>query len=280
MATRIDVLQAEAARAQRREEIIETRRILGDAIDQLMIYMGSFSPTLTGLEDSLRVAPLPEGKESFDDFVNIWNRARAQDPILAQQEALIDQREWERISARNATKPNLDLVLSGAYTGEDDEKASVAYDNAFDRTGHAWSVGFEFSMPWRMRGEKAALRRAEKRLEQESIRYQELMQALFREVRSAWRNLDSVGQSLEAAKLTVSLQEATFERELSKYEEGVSVFRDVLEVQRDLDQARIRLLESKYNKLASEISISRLAGLILRRHGLDETTILPEDNIK
>ena len=278
VATPIDVLQAEASRAERREEIIETKRLLGDAIDQLLIYMGSFAPDMPDLEAGLTVSGLPDQKEDFTDFVRIWNLARGQDPILAQQEAIIDQKDWLRRAARNETRPNLDLVLSGSYNGLDAETAGNAYDSAFDRDGHAWSVGFEFSMPWQMRGAKAALRGAEKELEQESIRFNELQQVLFRQVRSAWRNLDSVGQSLEAAKLTVSLQEATFERELSKYEEGLSAFRDVLEVQRDLDQARIRLLQSKYNRLSSEISISRLSGLILDRHGLDAEAILPEPN--
>lgn len=277
VATRIDVLQAEAERARRNEDIIETRRLLGDASDQLLVLMGTFLPETGGAGESVvRVSALPEGGESFDDFAEIWNLAKAQDPLLAQQEAVITQREWEQRAADNSALPSLDLVMSGAYSGVDNEKASVAYDNALDRDGTAWAVGIEFSMPWRMRAEKAALRRAEKRLEQETIRYQELQQALFRDVRAAWRNLDSVGQSLEAAKLTVSLQQATFERELGKFEEGISVFRDVLEVQRDLDQARIRLLDSKYNKLSSEISIARLSGLILQRHGLDAGMLLPQ----
>ncbi|NDV61989.1 TolC family protein [Puniceicoccales bacterium CK1056] len=276
VATRIDVLQAEASRAQRREEIIETRRILGDAIDQLFIYMGTFAPGMLELESSLKVSGLPEGIDTYTDFAEVWNLAKAQDPLLAQQEAVIDQREWQRRAAKNETRPNLDLVLSGAYTGLDSEDAGNAFDSALDRDGHVWIVGFEFSMPWQMRGAKATLRSAEKELEQENIRLNELQQSLFRQVRSAWRNLDSVSQSLEAAKLTVSLQEATFEREMSKYEEGISVFRDVLEVQRDLDQARIRLLDSKFNRLSSEISIARLSGLILERHELNPELILPD----
>lgn len=276
IATNIDVLQAEASRAQRKEEIIETKRVLGDAVDQLFTYMGIFAPDLEVLETPLRVAEMPESMEEFSDFARVWNLAKARDPILAQQEAIIEQKEWQRRAARNETRPNLDLVLSGAYTGLDNEKASTAFDNALDRNGHFWAVGFEFSMPWQMRGAKAALRSAEKELEQEDIRFNELQQSLFRQVRAAWRNLDSVGQSLEAARLTVSLQEASFEREMSKYEEGISAFRDVLEVQRDLDQARIRLLDSMYNHLSSEISISRLTGLILERHGLDPEGLLPE----
>jgi outer membrane protein len=276
VATQIEVLQADAARAQRLEEIIETRRNLGDATDLLFQYMGAVSAG-TGRpgNDGPRVAGLATDYRPLPDFNEILERALREDPLLAQQEALIAQREWDIAAVEGDTRPTLDLVLSGGYSGVDDRDADAALESALDRDGHAWAVGLEFSMPWRMRGEKAALLASEKRLEQEILRYRELKQSLFRSVRSAWRNLDAVNQSVEAAQLTVSLQEATFEREKGKYEEGLSVFRDVLEVQRDLDQARIRLLQSKYNRLSSEIDIARLTGQILERHGLD-SALLPD----
>lgn len=270
VATQIEVLQAEAARAQRLEEIIETRRNLGDATDLLYQYMGVFPGGSAGPRDNgPRVAGMDVDAGPLPDFNEILDRALREDPVLAQQEALIAQREWDLAAARGDTRPTLDLVLSGGYAGVDDRDADAAFESALDRDGHAWAVGLEFSMPWRMRGEKAARIATEKRLDQELLRYQELKQSLFRSVRSAWRNLDAVNQGVEAAQLTVSLQEATFEREKNKYEEGLSVFRDVLEVQRDLDQARIRLLQSKYNRLSSEIDIARLTGEMLERHGLD-----------
>jgi outer membrane protein TolC len=275
--TQIEVLQAEAARAERLEEIIETRRNLGDALDLLYLYMGAVpAASALSMDAGPRVAEMADEAGSPPDFAEILELALREDPVLAQQEALIAQREWDITSARSDTRPTLDLVLSGAYTGVDDRYADEAFEGALARDGHAWAVGLEFSMPWRMRGEKATLLASEKQLEQEMLRYQELKQRLFREVRSAWRNLDAVNQSVEAARLTVGLQEATFEREKSKYEEGLSVFRDVLEVQRDLDQARIRLLLSKYNRLSSEIDIARLTGQILDRHGIEAGYLFAE----
>jgi outer membrane protein TolC len=69
--------------------------------------------------------------------------------------------------------------------------------------------------------------------------------------------------------LTVSLQEATFEREKGKFEEGLADFRHVLEAQRDLDQARVRLLTSKFNQLSAQIDLANLTGTIFERHGID-----------
>ncbi len=272
MVTQIEVLQAEAAKAQRLEEIITSTQQLGDAFDQLLAYMGTL-PNNTNPEPTHQVELLNNEGEAVPEFSVVWNQAMRSDPGLAAQEAAIQQREWDEIAARSSTKPNLDLVVTGAYTGVDDDNAQTAYENALDRDGHAWSVGVEFNMPWSMRGEKADLRIAGKRLEQENIRLLELKQGLFREVRSAWRSLQSIQQSVEAASLTVKLQEAAFEREKSKYEEGLSAFRDVLEAQNDLDQARIRLLRSKLQRRSSEIEVARLSGAIFDRHGI--TPVMP-----
>jgi outer membrane protein len=267
MVTQIEVLQAEAQKAQRMEEIISSRQALGDAFDRLLAYMGTL-PDNSNTDPTHTVEQLDNNGEAIPEFTAAWNRALRNDPALAAQEATIQQREWDEISARSSAKPNLDLVVTGAYTGVDDDKAQTAYENALDRDGNAWSVGVEFNMPWNMRGEKADLRIAGKRLEQENIRLLELKQDLFRDVRAAWRSLESVQQSVEAATLTVKLQEAAFEREKSKYEEGFSAFRDVLEAQNDLDQARIRLLRSKFQRRSSEIELARLSGTIFDRHGI------------
>lgn len=277
LATKIEVLQAEASRAEFLEDIIETNRILEDAYDQLLTYMGVLlSPEMGDPAEAFQVARLPGRAEQDMEFETVWRQALSVDPQLAQQEATVAQRQWDQVAARNALKPNLDLVLSGAYTGLDDKEAETAYESAFDRDGHFWAVGFEFSMPWGRRGEKAALTISENRLQQATLRYDELKQSLYREVRAAWRNLRSINQSLEAARLTVSLQEAAFEREKIKFEQGLSVFRDVLEVQRDLDNARIRLLQARYNSLVSDIEIDRLTGRLLERHGIPPD-LLPED---
>ncbi len=275
VATQLDVLQAEAARAQRMEEIIETRRALGDAFDRLLALTGTLDQQ-AGLDLGrlYRVAPLPDSGETLPDFADVWRMALLHEPSLSRQEAVIRQREWDRARARDAQRPTLDLVLSGGWSGADDASGRTAYDRALDGAGSAWAAGLEFSMPWGRRAGKAGLRAAERRVEQEQLRLEELRQALLRGVRAAWRALQSVQQSLAAARISVGLQEAVFEREQEKHAQGLATFRDVLKAQSDLDQARIRLLQSKFNRLSSEVTLARLSGDLLARHGLE--ALLPE----
>ncbi len=268
MVTQIEVLQAEAFNAESKEDIIETTRSLGDAHDRLLALMGSLPQAGFSITPDQSVESFPEINQEQPEFQEAWTMALNTDPTLTAQSAIILQRKLDQVSSRNSTRPNLDLVVSGAFSGIDDQQATEAFQNTFDRDGKAWSVGVEFSMPWSRRKEKAEMRIADKQLEKEEIRYDDYKQSLYQDVRSAWRALAAVQQSVEAAKLTVSLQEATFEREKGKFEQGLSAFRDVLESQRDLDQARVRLLLSKFNKISAEIELANLTGTIFQRHGI------------
>lgn len=270
-ATRIEVLQAEAARAERREEIITARQRLEEAADQLLLSMGRLLPDMAPIEElPFEVRPLPGEIRGVRPFPDLWRDVLADDPSLGRQEAILEQRRLDRTVARNELRPELDLVATGGYLGLDNEDAQTAFDNLTEGQGYAWSVGFEFSMPWGRRGEKAALRSADKELEQESLRLLELKQELFRELRSAWRSYNARTESREAAELTVSLQEAAFAQEQEKYAEGLSVFRDVLEAQQDLDLARERLLDTRFQQIRTRIRIDELSGRLLDLYNIPE----------
>lgn len=270
-ATRIEVLQAEAARAERREQIILARQELEDAADRLLLTMGRLLPETLPTEGlAFTVQPLPGEVRKVRPFPQLWKDAIAMDPALARQEARIEQRRLDRTIARDALRPELDLVATGGYLGLDDEDAQTAFDNLAEGQGYAWSVGFEFSMPWGRRAEKAALRSADQEFERESLRLLELKQQVFRELRSALRAYNAQAESRKAAELTVGLQEATFVREQEKYAEGLSVFRDVLEAQQDLDFARERLLEARFQQLRTRIRIDEITGRLLQLHNIEE----------
>lgn len=276
MVTQIEVLQAQAFNAESKEDIIATTRSLGDAYDRLLTLMGTLPQTEFSVAPENSVERLYESDDPVPDFSAAWELAVETDPALTAQAEVIEQRKLELMSAEDATRPNLDLVVAGAYSGIDDQTATEAFQNTFDRDGKAWSIGVEFSMPWSRRRERADFRIADLRMQKEVLRYDDFKQSLYQDVRSSWRALQAVQQSVDAAKLTVNLQQAYFEREKEKYESGLSAFRDVLEAQRDLDQAQVRLLLSKYNKISAEINLASLTGTIFQRHGISPD--LPTSN--
>lgn len=267
LATRVDVLQAEAARATRREEIIEAKRQLADAADALLRLLNRIDerdPEAFPWE----VESLPGEPASVPQFARVWDHTLQRHPDLEAQEATITQAETDRLLARDRLKPNLDFTVTGAWSGIDDRRAPDAIENALNRDGKAWGVGLEFNLPWGRRAEKAGLLQADRRLEREELRLLDLRQRLLREVRSGHRNLIARGEGLDAARLTLELQEAAFAQERGKFNSGISTFRAVLEAQRDLDLARIRHLEATLQLIYAEIELERLAGTLPERHGI------------
>lgn len=275
-ATRIEVLQAEAARAEQQEDIISARQQLEDALDRLFTAMGRLLPVdATAAHPPVSVDDLPAGPASLNSFPDLWRDALAHDPAIARQLARIDQVRIDTVTARDATRPDLDLVATGAYFGIDDEEASTAVDNLSEGQGYAWSVGMEITIPWGFRAEKANLRATRQQLQQEELRLQNLKQDLFRRMRAAWRSYQSLRQSRRAAELSRDLREATFEREQSRYEEGLAVFRDVLEARQDLDLARDRLLSIRFEQIRSRILLEQLSNRLLQRHRIPEEVLQP-----
>lgn len=265
LATRVEVLQAEAAKAQRQEEIIEAEAALENAYDVIYQMLNRLDE---GTAHFPSVSPLPEESPQMPDFDQVWRSALERNPSLRAQEATIRQFEYDRTSARNRTRPQLDLVLAGAYLGQDDSTARGAYESAFDRDGNQWSVGLEFNMPWGFRAERADLRQTEKQIEREEMRQMELRQILLRDTRRAYRNFNARTEAVRAARLTLDLREAAYEQELGKYENGLATFREVLEAQNELDQAQVRYIETRFNRIQAEIELERVAASLPERHSI------------
>lgn len=267
LATKIEVLQARSSRAERKEAVIELQRSLGEAQDRLFVLL-NFIPANASLYEEMKVNSLPESVTAHDEFQAIWQQARLNNPQLNAQDSVLAQIRQDRLTAREEVRPSLDLTVTGAYIGLDDQDAAQAYESAIDGDGTAWSLGIEFSMPWGFRSGKATVSRVDKQLRQETLRLASIEQDLLQSVRASWRNLEAQRSRVEAALVTVELQEATFEQEKEKYQNGLSVFRDVLEAQRDLDQARSRLSQAKFEQLNAAIELTRLDGTLLQKYDL------------
>jgi outer membrane protein len=268
LATRLDVLQAEASHAARIEERIEAERLLEQAGDVLIRVIGSFSPDTALSDHALATTPVPADAPALPSFEHLWYRTLQSSPALRQQEATLLRLAADRRLAGSDLKPQVDLTLSGAWSGQDNAAARDAYAGALDRDGTQWGVGIEVSMPWGRTAAKAAVRAADRQLQREDWRLENLRQELLASLRAAWRDLQSAIQSGEAALATLTLQEARLVQERARRDAGLSTFRDLLDAERDRDQAQLRHLEALNRRIAAEIRVERLAGSLAARHGL------------
>lgn len=268
LATRLDILQAEANLAQRREETIRADQAIREAADELLARMGALDESLA-IDAQPQVAELPVLATQLPEFAAVQKTAFEQNFDTDIQEEILEQLEQDRILAKNSQRPEVDVTLSTSYNGLSPISASDAFNEVLDRRGEDWGLSLSFNLPWGSRAAKSNVRQTKHRIDQAEIRLIEIKQDLIRTIRSAWRNLNSSREQLRAAEIVVELQQATFEQERGKFDEGLSTFRILLETQRDLDNAKLRLLDAKLSATNSEIRLARVEGTLLQRHGLD-----------
>ena len=267
LVTRIEVLQAQASLAARRDDVLVAQRDLDNAEDRLLEQLGVLVAEVP-VERDWALDGLPAANREGVLWDGVWQAALAADPTVAARELRVDQQEEQRLRAKDATRPDLDAVVTAGTTGLDNRESREAYNDAFNADGHFWSVGLEFSMPWSFKAEKARLREAEARVEQAEIAVVERRQALLAEVRSAWRAVKIAQERLSSTGASLALQEATFAQELARRDNGLATTREVLEAQSDLDAARLTDLQARVDLVQAFVSLARLDGSLLDRYAL------------
>jgi outer membrane protein TolC len=263
VALETDVLQARASLAARREELILAGQAIEEAEDQLLVQMGLLETTPG---DALAPAALPRDTPELPELSGIMRDALAVDLETEAQYAEIANRVRDREVARNGTLPDLDLVLDGAWQGRDSSDLQ-AVEGAAKGSGYRWRAALELSFGWGLRDERADLRQAARGVRRAELELARIRQDLLREVREAWRDVAAGIERQKAAQLAVRLNTRLFEQERERYLNGLATFRDVLEVQSDLDSARLRFLDATEQLVNAGVTLARLDGRLLGRHG-------------
>lgn len=263
LATRLDVLQAEASLAARSEEVILAQQAADNAEDALKSVLGILAD---GPDLPIAVESLPENLPLLPGFRDSVHGALTTDMDSQIQLELIEQLEIDRMVANNQTLPDLDLFGGAGLLGRDGGGVS-AYQGALESRGYDWNVGLEMSLPWGMRAQEARLRSSVRSIYQAETQLADIQQELLRRLRLAWRSIASGRERLATTQASLRLNEESFEQERARYEAGLSNFRNVLEAQRDFDNAKLRHLATLFDIREAVVSLARLDGRILSRHG-------------
>lgn len=265
LATRLDVLQAQASLAARSEDVILAQQAVENAEDRLRTVLGELNYSL---ESALIVEELPEISPPVPEFRQAVRSALAQDMDTQIQYEIIEQRKIDRSVARNRVLPNLDFTAGVGMLGLEGQPDD-AYEQAFRGNGYSWNTGLELSFPWGMRAARAQLNTRRKQVLQEETELAVIQQELLLRLREAWRAVVAGKERTATTRASLVLNEESFVRERARYDAGASSFRNVLEAQRDFDEAKIRHLDAMSDLIESTVSLSRLDGTILIRHGFE-----------
>jgi outer membrane protein TolC len=267
----LDLVQAEAEVAQRRENLLRANTMAEDAEDRLRRLImdpadGSFwRMRIDPIEQPTDRASLPDIDTAVATALGSrYDIARAGHELenaRTQVEFLANQRLPDvrlETSYRGSGLGGTQFLRAGGFpgvvTGTRDRSLGDALGQAFTPDYPTWSVGLTVSYPLGRTYEKASLARAQVEGRQAAQRIATLQLETTETVRQAGRQVRSTAERVDAARAGATLAEQRFEAEQRRYEVGLSTTFLVTQAQRDLLQAQVNLLQTTLDYESSRVN--------------------------
>ena len=267
----LDLVQAQAEVADRRENLIRARTAADDAEDQLRrLIMDPADarfwrvridpveelPEHRALPDvDVAVAAALEQRYDLARAGNELENARTNVEFLSNQK-LPDVRL--ETSYRGSGLAGTQLLRSGGFpgviTGTRERGFADALGQAFGSDYPTWSVGLTVSYPLGRSYEQASHARAEIERRQVAERIASLRLQTAETVRQAARQVRSTAERIDAARAGATLARQRFDAEERRYEVGLSTTFLVTQAQRDLLQAEVNLLQTTLDHESSLVN--------------------------
>jgi outer membrane protein len=257
----LDLVQAEAEVAQRREGLIQAKAIADDAEDHLrrLIMDPGDTAFWNARLDPVDEPPDPVANPDVDAAVanalsTRYDLARAAHDLenaKTSVEYLNNQRLPDvrlETSYGGSGLGGVQLLRTGAFPGSvvgtRDRSFGEALGQSFTPDYPAWSLGVTVSYPLGHSYEDASAARAQVERKQVEARIASLRLEVAESVRQAARRTRSAAERVDAARAGATLADQRFNDENRRYGAGLSTTFLVTQAQRDLLQAQVTVLQS------------------------------------
>jgi len=267
----LDLVQAQAEVATRRENLIRADAIAKDAEDRLRRLMMDPADTSfwnvrlspvdepvsdntppdqaraveSALRDRYDLALLRQDLDNADTNVEFFNNQKLPDVRL-------------EASYRGGGVGGTQLVRTGPFpgtvTGSVDTGFGDVLGQVFGRDFPTWSVGVTVNYPIGRSFEEAGLARAEIERKQSAQRIASLQLQVAETVRSAARDVQSTKERVDAARAGETLAQQRLTVESRRFDAGFSTTFLVTQAQRDLLQAQVNLLQAVLDHQSSLVN--------------------------
>ncbi len=208
--------------------------------------------------------------------------AVARRPDLGQARLQVENSAIGLEGARNATKPEVDIVgtmqnsgLAGAATGYSPGTNlpliggyGSALGQALARDYPTYGIGLQVTLPIHNRIAEADLARDELQVKQSQIRAQQLQNQASLEVEDALIAMRRARASFEAAVQARKFQQESLEAEQTRFEVGASTAFFVIQYESLLAQARSTEVAAKSSYVKARAALYRATGSILEAHNI------------
>lgn len=263
VATDLDVLTAEVGVANARRSTIQAEQAVRNAEDSLL---GLFAPENFDLRPGeVTFSPYAEQTPSF---AASYKLALENQPDYFAAQAAVKSLEIDLAAARRNRLPTLNLDGSLGYSANDRSYSDVI-SALPERHGNNWSLGLSYTMPWRMKADKARYRSTFASLNSQKVLLAQFEQTLLVQVRTAIRAVETNIASVEIAAKATELSARQYDLQKARFEAGLSTSRLVLQAQDDLEIARVAELSTKVTLRAAVAELHRLEGTSLERFNIN-----------
>ncbi|HYN21889.1 MAG TPA: TolC family protein [Thermoanaerobaculia bacterium] len=279
----LELVQSEAAIAEREEGIITAQAAVGDGEDALRRLLNLPAGELWETE----IRPVTDSaiQHTPIDVEAAIRTAFEERPELHTQQLDIEQARIERDFAVNQERPTLDLDLTYGYSGvggdviiRDEDTGQIidtipgGYSDALDQvTGldfRGWTAQLTFGYPLQNRGARAARAIAEIDLERAETAFEDAQKGIITEVRQAARRVETAAKQIDAARASKVFQERNLDAERKRYENGMSTSFQITQIQEDLTEARSREVNAVVNYRTALADYQRVIGRLLEEEGI------------
>ncbi len=287
----VEMTRANAALFSVRQDLINARGLLEEQeaiLKNVLTKTGNQDPAV----QAARIVPtdaltIPD-KEQIQPIQDLLTAATTNRPDLGQAGLQIENSEIGLKGARNALRPQMDLVgvaqnngLAGAVNplAPNSDAALVggygtALDQIFTRKFPTYGIGVQVTLPIRNRIAEADLARDEIQLKQSQIRMRQLQNQARLEVEDALIAMRRARASYEAAVQARLLQQESLAAEQAKFEVGASTSFFVIQYESLLAQAKSTEVAAKSAYVKAHAALQRATGTILSEHRISVTSAL------
>ena len=257
----LDLVQAEAEVAQRRENLIRANTTTEDAEDRLRrLIMNPADASFWRMH--LEPTEEPTGRDSVPDVDAAVASALNERYDLARAGHDLENAKTNVEFLTNQKLPDVRVETSyrgnglggtqflrtggfpGTVTGTQNRSFGDALGQAFTPDYPTWSFGVTVSYPLGRSYEEASLARAEVERRQAGQRIASLRLQAAETIRQAARQVRSTAERVDAARASAALAQQRFDAEQRRYEVELSTTFLVTQAQRDLLQAQVNLLQT------------------------------------
>ena len=266
--TKIDVLQAQASAASRKEDILQARKSLQDREDLLKKILSG--PVLAGWDERKIVTdPVePDFKLEAANPQASLRQALQNRPDYLQALHQLETDQLDLSIAKNGLLPNVSVDYRFNLNGTGDSSRN-SFDTAFGGRFPGNTAGLTFTMPWFDRSEIAEYNQKKNDFQSQKLRIKDLALAIVREVRERVRQVHTTIERVRVAQRAYQLQELKLEAEQKRYEIGVATSFEVLTFQQDVANARVARIRAIVDYYEAIIQLWQTLGVTLEKNGID-----------